>query len=263
MAIVFDGKEFTRTLYTELQTAAKNVQSRRGWEVTLVAVVNPDSVAGMAYTNLKAKRAAEIGIRVEKVLAKDADEARAAVIRANEDPTVDGVLVQLPVSESRVSDIDICRLIASEKDVDGLTATSPFIPATARAVVAILAQAHAQAGHVGKRLVVVGSRGMIGSQIYAALPQGWEKTGMDKDDFEEKIVAQADVIVSVTGVPGLITAGMVKEGAVVVDVGFPQGDVVFEEVVKKAAFITPVPGGVGPVTIAMLLANLVEAARLK
>jgi methylenetetrahydrofolate dehydrogenase (NADP+)/methenyltetrahydrofolate cyclohydrolase len=109
----------------------------------------------------------------------------------------------------------------------------------------------------GKEVVVIGNRGEVGRRLQRIL----ECQGMDKEDFDVEVVKRAHVIVSATGVAGLISVDMVDEGVVVIDVGYPEGDVA-QVVATKARFFTPVPGGVGPMTVVMLFENLVEAAIL-
>ena len=147
--------------------------------------------------------------------------------------------------------------IRPERDVDGLKRESPFTPAAVRAVIHILGEAPS----LGKKAIVIGSKGFFGSKLVEKLKErDLRVLGVDKEDKNLKSkVEDADIVISAAGVPNLITGDMVKNEAVVVDLGAPQGDVLFDEVVKKASFVTPVPGGVGPVTVVSLLENLVEA----
>ena len=150
---------------------------------------------------------------------------------------------------------DIIHHIPAGRDIDGLRDNSPFVPATTRAVLSILGESKK---HVAispdDYVVVIGAKGMVGGSLVSELTKFGYEVGTELSEAKN-----AKIIISATGSPGIIKAEHVKKGAVVIDVGSPHGDVV-HDVHEKAGFVTPVPGGVGPVTVVSLLENLVEAA---
>jgi methylenetetrahydrofolate dehydrogenase (NADP+)/methenyltetrahydrofolate cyclohydrolase len=201
------------------------------------------------YTNIKARKAREMGVDIEAISQLTIADAAEKIQMMNGDSTVDGIMVQLPYSNSQI----LIDLIDPKKDVDGLRKDSSFKPAVVRAVMEILTREVKISQYEG--VMVVGNRGEVGGRLQKELGC----LGMDREDFPTSIekLLRASVVISATGQSGLIHPGMVKEGVVAIDVGYPKGD--FDpEVAKKAAFFTPVPGGVGPVTVVMLFANLSE-----
>jgi methylenetetrahydrofolate dehydrogenase (NADP+)/methenyltetrahydrofolate cyclohydrolase len=223
---------------------------------------------------LKAKKAEELGIQFEKfqfsIFPAERDPAlqdnfhsiSQLINELNKDKSVDGIMIQLPFGGEREN--EIVRMIGPKKDVDGLREDSPFVPATVRAVLEILSiTSHPPLnlrGGVGGgdiKVVVVGASGEVGMGLMKHLVfSNYHLVGMGKSDFDVEKIKTADVVISCTGQAGLIKSEMVKPGVIAIDVGYPGGD--FDpEVAGKAAFFTPVPGGVGPVTVVMLFANLV------
>lgn len=169
------------------------------------------------------------------------------VVEWSSDEAVDGIMIQMPFTGSE----ELIPLIDPKKDVDGLRDDSPYIPAAVRAVKEVLSAS--QEHLLQKRMVVVGSRGEVGRKLMKSFPGS---AGIDKNDNFE-ILEDADVVISATGQAGLIKPEMVKEGVIAIDVGYPKGD--FDpKVAEKASFFTPVPGGVGPVTVVCLFMNLLE-----
>jgi methylenetetrahydrofolate dehydrogenase (NADP+)/methenyltetrahydrofolate cyclohydrolase len=148
-------------------------------------------------------------------------------------------------------------MIKVEKDVDGLTAKSRFLSATVKAVEMVLEEIGVSQG----RMVVVGSQGLVGRRLVEYFTdKEFKVEGVDVDEKDlGRMTSRADVLISATGQPGLIKAEMVKQGAVVIDVGWPKGDVKFGEVKEKASVMTPVPGGIGPLTVVSLLENLTDS----
>jgi methylenetetrahydrofolate dehydrogenase (NADP+)/methenyltetrahydrofolate cyclohydrolase len=204
------------------------------------------------YTNVKKKKAGDLGIELTAYDLKSTTDQEGLISNLNKDERVDGIMLQLPLTGSRSQDIKLSLLIDPGKDADGLNIRSGVMPATVRAVMEILKSIDGN-----QKVVVVGNRGTVGSRIVREL----SCTGMDKDDFNADIIREADVVISCTGQERLIRPQMVKDGAVCIDVGYPHGD--FDpDVAAKASFFTPVPGGVGPVTVAMLFANLLELVKV-
>ena len=218
------------------------------------------------------------------------EEIKEIIKLLNEDPRVNGIIIQLPLPEE-MDEQDIINTIKPEKDVDGLTSvnvglslqgTPYFISATARGICEILN--HYNISTAGKRVVVVGRSNIVGKPIatllmqrpYFSIPNltpgllGDATVTVCHSKTQElgKITKEADILIVAAGCPGLIKNEMVKEGAVVIDVGINRvegegrkvvGDVDFEGVKDKVAFITPVPNGVGPMTVTSLLQNTVQA----
>jgi methylenetetrahydrofolate dehydrogenase (NADP+)/methenyltetrahydrofolate cyclohydrolase len=181
-------------------------------------------------------------------------------------------MIQLPLAKRFLPyQKKILNAINPLKDVDGLAKDSPFVPATVKAIISIIEEA-SQKVLLRKPppVFVVGSKGAVGSALISELKkQHYSVNGFDKRpraDWRDLwgvpsfMSLKADVLVSATGTPGVITAKHVAKGAVVIDVGSPVGDVRFKEVKAKASFVTPVPGGVGPVTIVSLLENTIASA---
>lgn len=211
---------------------------------TLGIVVLPDDRAGRVYTRLKQAAAQKLGI---KVVTADS----AAILDSwARDKEINGILIQYPGWRGGEFAQTWRRWVAKippQKDVDGLRSDSPFVPATVRAVEKILAAVKIP---LQSRILVVG-RGMIGQAL--AKKFSAESLGSHELNLAGRCL-QAEVLISACGRPGIIKA--VKPGAVVIDCGWPKGDADFDAVKKIAGAITPVPGGVGPVTVACLLENL-------
>lgn len=221
--MVFDGKKFAEEMIARLPKR----------KAKLVIFLDPENASGAKYVQKKIELAKRLGVEV--VMNKVAGDE-------------DGIMVQLPHPDA----VNLIAQIPPKKDVDGLKEDSPFQPAVVRAVLAVLST---QYSVFSKKIIVVGSRGFVGDKLMRVLGDRYSVIGMDKDDFDYEKIRSADVVISATGQPGLIKPEMVKDGVVAIDIGFPKGD--FDpKVANKASFFTPVPGGVGPVTVAMLYANL-------
>ncbi len=265
MATIFDGRAFARAR----EDALYHKIAHSGKMPIMATILVGQDPASKLYVGLKQKAAARVGAQMDiyeypEAISKEELERKIEDLAA--DATLHGIMIQLPLPKSlRVFTSEIINKIPKHLDVDGLREDSPFVPATARAVMSILEEA-------GKRrkiskdsyFVVVGARGVIGSQIVKVLSDSGYEVGevihkMTPDVFIKETQA-ADVLISATGRPGIIRGQHIKKGAIVIDVGSPRGDVDFDEVVKLASFITPVPGGVGPVTVVSLLENLVESS---
>jgi methylenetetrahydrofolate dehydrogenase (NADP+)/methenyltetrahydrofolate cyclohydrolase len=270
MTRIFDGKSFVKQKEDNLRKRAEDL-SGLGVTPKLVSIIVGDNPASILYVNLKKKAAERIGAEVEiKKFNEDVnfDLLIQEIRRLNSDKSVHGIMIQLPLPEkfSRKERDSIIDTISEEKDVDGLRKNSKFTPPTAKAVLYILSISE-EYSHFGKYPVVisiVGAKGFIGGQIVKALQDlhlgSYKIIAVDrKTPNYEQILQNSDVLISVTGSPGIIGKNEIKKGATVIDVGSPKGDVKTDEVLGKAAFISPVPGGVGPVTIVCLLENLVEA----
>lgn len=246
--MIFDGREYARKLGEELAVQFAGFASTSGRKRKLLTIVDPANESGMKYTQIKMRTAEKLGVDMQKWECTSFEEARSVIEEANRSSEVDGIMVQLPFPGSE----ELIDLIEVSKDVDGLTRGSPFVPATVLAVAAILEES----GVKDEEVVVVGSQGEVGSRVIEHMRRLGRRTrGVSRKEFTPQVFAGARVVVSCVGHPGLITPEMVEEGIVAIDVGYPSGDF-SPEVAHKAAFFTPVPGGVGPVTVMMLFQNL-------
>jgi methylenetetrahydrofolate dehydrogenase (NADP+)/methenyltetrahydrofolate cyclohydrolase len=247
--------------------------------VGLATVLVGDDAASEIYIRLKHKAAQEVGIepidhRLPSTTAED--ELVELVEELNENDEVDGILVQTPLPE-QIDEARVMRAIDPMKDVDGLHPFSAgqlylgrqtLVPATPLGVMHLLDEYRIPIA--GQRAVVVGRSTLVGKPVALLLLQANATVTICHSRTEDlgSHTLDADILVAAVGLPGVITADMVKEGATVVDVGITRTDAgvrgdVDSDVAEVAAFLTPVPGGVGPMTIAALLGNAVRAARYR
>lgn len=253
MTIIFDGRQFAAGKEKFLEREVKRLLDR-GIHPKLVSIIVGDDPASKLYVNLKKKAAERIGIELiiskwkPDVNYKDLIEE---IRSLSKDNSVHGIMVQLPLPlKIRHHTLDVINSIQSNKDVDGLRKDSIYVHPTVKAVLQIIEVAKKKLKRCLKTVAVIGENGMVGRSLIREIV---------KTDFQLiKETSQADVVVSATGSPNIVKANMVKDGAVVIDVGSPKGDI-DSSVGAKASFITPVPGGVGPVTISCLLENLLNA----
>jgi methylenetetrahydrofolate dehydrogenase (NADP+) / methenyltetrahydrofolate cyclohydrolase len=279
-AQVIDGKAMAAEIRAEVAERVRAL-ARRGVVPGLAAVLVGDDEASRIYVGAKQKACAEVGIRSDRHdLAGDLpqEELLGLVRGLNEDPAVHGILVQLPLP-GHISVLAVHETLAVEKDVDALTPASvgrlvrgeaSFLPATPFGIVEMLARTGIPTE--GREVVVVGRGPLVGMPLSIMLAQKSPRGNATvtlchtatRDVAEH--TRRADILVAAAGRPRTITADMVKTGAAVIDVAVNRteeglvGDVAFDEVAEVAGWITPVPGGVGPLTVAMLLVNTVRAA---
>jgi len=275
---LIDGDEISARVRNEVA----NEVDRMVGTPKLVAVLMSDDPASETYVRMKRQAADEVGIDSETVRIDpeaSEDELLDTVAELNRDDDVDGILVQLPLPD-HVSEERALEAVAPEKDVDGfhpfnkgllMEGRPRFVPATPKGVVRMLREHGVELE--GQHVVVVGRSDIVGKPLASLLASRDVNATVTvchsrTEDLEEHTRA-ADILVAAVGVPEFVTAEMVDEGVVVVDVGINRvddelvGDVAFEEVSEKSSAITPVPGGVGPMTVASLLENTVEAARIR
>lgn len=242
--MIFDGKAFAEEIISSLPRKSAK----------LAIFLDPNNAGGVKYVERKVAVAKRLGVEVEvsnpnSQISMNIQVAniKSQIEKLNKDETVTGIMIQLPLGFG-IWDLDIASGVAREKDVDGLREDSPFLPAAVLAVQKVL---NAQYSVLrDKNICIVGSNGFIGKKLMQVYPGA---VGMDKEDFSAAKVKEFDVVISATGQECLIKD--VKEGAVCIDLGFPRGD--FDpKIAEKASFFTPVPGGVGPVTVACLFENL-------
>ena len=278
-ARVIDGREVAAVVRDRVAAEVRELREQ-GVEPGLATVLVGDDPASEVYVRMKHRACDEVGIDSfdhELPATVSAGELGPLMAELGADPRVSGILLQLPLPEHLEADALTARIPAA-KDVDGLTPASAaafvqgrpsLVPCTPAGVMELLA--HAGVELEGARAVVLGRSALVGRPL-AALLLAADATVTQCHSRTRDLGAvcrEADVLVSAVGRPGTITAEMVRPGAVVIDVGTNRGekglvgDVEFESVAEVAGAITPVPGGVGPMTIAMLLSNTVRAARLQ
>ena len=282
-----DGKKIAGEIRAEVAAEAAAMKAS-GVGPGLAVVLVGENPASVSYVTAKERACAECGIRSFPVrLPATASQAEllAEVARLNADPAVDGILVQLPLPKW-LDEQDVIRAIAPEKDVDGfhpislgrlLLGLDTFVPCTPAGILELLARSGVDPA--GRHAVVVGRSNIVGKPVAFLLARkgsGGNATVTMCHTGTRDLAAHtrtADILVVAAGRPGTVTADMVKPGAVVIDVGVNRvpdaskkagyrlvGDVDYAGVAPVASLITPVPGGVGPMTIAMLLKNTLKAA---
>ncbi|KAK1893019.1 putative bifunctional methylenetetrahydrofolate dehydrogenase/cyclohydrolase 2 [Dissostichus eleginoides] len=286
-AVVISGTELARQLHREIQRDVEELVAQGNMRPHLGVVLVGDDPASRTYVKNKTRAASILGISSDTVVRPSSvsqEELLELIDKMNRDWRVSGLLVQLPLPE-HINERAVCNAIAPEKDVDGFHIVNigklcldqrSMVPATPAAVWEIIKRAGIET--VGKNVLVAGRSKNVGMPIAMLLHTDRDATVTiahrctPREQLKE-LTCLADIIIAAAGVPRLITADMVKEGAAVIDVGINRvldpktgklrlvGDVDFEGVKEKAAFITPVPGGVGPMTVAMLMKNTVTAAR--
>lgn len=268
MTEIFDGKAYAEKKLKVLSYKANRLL-KKGVKPKLVSILVGDNPGSLLYLKLKKKAAERIGAEVEivKLPANVAMNRFIATIRlANEEKSVHGVMIQLPLPR-KFSEKDrrqVIDSIAKEKDVDGLRDDSSFMTPTVKAVLAALYEAKSYISPKKQaRVLVVGYTGFEGTKIYKKLKKlGYIVEGADINTKNLKLKTKsADVIISVTGVADLIKSDMVKNRLVLIDVGAPGGDIA-KDAYNKASFVSPIPGGIGPVTISCLLENLINSVNI-
>jgi methylenetetrahydrofolate dehydrogenase (NADP+)/methenyltetrahydrofolate cyclohydrolase len=275
---LIDGKAIAQQVRNEVRDGVAAWVAAGHEPPGLATVLVGDDAASAIYVGGKQKASAEVGIRPFDIrLGQDAthDEVRTVIHDLNADPTVNGILLQLPTPK-QVDGQLLTTEILPGKDVDGLTPISAGLlskglpglrPCTPSGCMELLRRHDVTLE--GAEAVVVGRSDLVGKPIAALLLAANATVTMCHSRTRDlpDVVRRADVVVAAVGVPEMIKGDWIKEGAVVIDVGMNRtpekltGDVEFETAVERASLITPVPGGVGPMTIAMLLRNTLEAAR--
>ncbi|MFY7989943.1 MAG: bifunctional 5,10-methylenetetrahydrofolate dehydrogenase/5,10-methenyltetrahydrofolate cyclohydrolase [Fluviicola sp.] len=288
---ILNGKETSEIIKKELAEQVKERKANGRKIPHLAAILVGRDGGSMTYVNNKLKACEEIGFESTLIRYDDSitEETLLKKIQAlNEDKSIDGFIVQLPLPE-HIDEMKVTLAIDPKKDVDGFHPINVgnmmlnipgFVPATPAGIVELMRRYNIETS--GKNCVVVGRSNIVGTPLSLLLGKNTNPGNCtvtlvhSRSENIKDICAQADILVAAVGVPGFITADMVKEGAIVIDVGTTRvedpsrergwrlvGDVKFDEVAPKSSFITPVPGGVGPMTIASLMINTLKAMELK
>lgn len=279
-AQLIDGKAISAEIKAEAAAEAAELKAK-GIEPCLAVVLVGDNSASKVYVSNKQKACEAVGIKsVSHVLPGETteEELLKLIDELNNDANVHGILVQMPVPE-QIDDRKVIMAINPEKDVDCFhpvnvgylhTGAKGFLPCTPAGIIELIKRS----GHsiAGKNCVIIGRSNIVGKPVAMLLMQenGTVTICHSKTQDLAGICRGADIIVSATGKLNTVTADMVKEGAIIIDVGMNRnaegklcGDVDFENVKEVAGAITPVPGGVGPMTIAMLMKNCNTAAKIQ
>jgi len=286
---IIDGKRLAADLRAEIAAGVASLKAEKGVTPGLAVVLVGDNPASVSYVTAKKKACADVGMYSRELhLPADAAESELISIIAelNSDPAIHGILVQLPLPKS-FSERNVIHAISPEKDVDGFTPTNVgkmllgekcFLPCTPHGILKLVE--FAGVGVSGKHVVVIGRSNIVGKPVAALFARKGANANATvtlchtgTPDIAT-YTRQADVVVVAAGRPNTLTGDMLKPGAVVIDVGVNRvadvsaakgyrlvGDADFASCAEVASAITPVPGGVGPMTITMLLQNTLDAAR--
>ncbi len=278
MAQIIDGKKLAKKIRSKLKIESANLKEN-GIIPKLAVIMVGNNQASKVYVKNKSKACSEIGIEYEEYILEEntkQEDLINLIKKLNNDKTVNGILLQSPIP-NHLKMNDAIKEISYKKDVDGFTPTSvgklvmgedTFISCTPYGIIKMLEEYNINL--LGKNVVILGRSNIVGKPLIqcclnknATVTICHSKT-VNLSEYTKK----ADILISAIGKPKFVTKDMIKENAVVIDVGINRdennkivGDVDFNEVVQIASYITPVPGGVGPMTIAMLMNNVIKAAK--
>ena len=279
MAKLIDGKAVSAQVKEQVRIETAALMEKHGIQPGLAVVIVGSDPASRVYVNNKKKACEAVGFKsYEYALPEETtqEELLALVEKLNADPAVNGILVQLPVPK-QIDDKAIINAISPAKDVDAfhpenvgriMIGEYSFLPCTPAGAMELIDSTGVEVS--GKNCVVIGRSNIVGKPMAMLLlhRNGTVTICHSRTKDLAAVTREADILVAAVGKPNFVTADMVKEGAVVIDVGINRldngklcGDVDFAAVEPKAGWITPVPGGVGPMTIAMLMRNTLTAAK--
>ncbi len=278
--IIFDGRQLAK----EREVLLKQRVLMSGKKFKISAILFTQDSGSRLYTKIKQRTAKRVGIEYEVVsfsLTTETALIVKTIKQINQDASVTGIIIQKPTRSSFIKYtgkedrgeydrwwLELSSSIALAKDVDGLHPTTvelikkgqaKVLPATCLAVLSILERV----GELGK-VAIIGRSDLLGTPLFYELKRrGVAVSLLGRQELTERVksglqLLDMDTVISATGVANLIKGGMIKQGVILVDVGAPKGDIEFESVKDKASFITPVPGGVGPMTVVSLLENCLE-----
>ncbi len=289
MGTIIDGKKVSQTIKDELKAEVEALVSSEGITPGLAVVLVGEDPASQSYVRGKRKTCKELGIHARDYdfpVDTTEDELLGLIDELNHDEQIDGILVQLPLPK-HINEEKVLLAIDAAKDVDGfhpmsigkmVTGMDTFYPCTPYGIIKLLE--YCDIPTEGKHVCIVGRSNIVGKPVANLLLQKHKFANATVTVCHSRTpdigyhTRQADIIIAAVGIPELITADMIRDGAVVIDVGVNRvddpskkrgyrlvGDVNFSEVSEKASFITPVPGGVGPMTITMLMYNTIKSAK--
>ena len=287
MATIIDGKKIASLIKEEIKNQVEEIISKGGRAPHLVAVLVGDDGASLTYVSNKVASCKQVGFKSSLItLPYEIEEEKllSEITRLNEDKEIDGFIVQLPLPKHIDGD-KVLLAINPKKDVDGFHPTNfgkmavdmeTFVPATPYGIIELLERYNIDTN--GKHTVVIGRSNIVGRPISILMSRKakWGNSTVtvvhSRTKNLEFFTKNADIVISALGVPNFLKANMVKDGVVIIDVGITRvkdlnktkgyvlkGDVDFDSVKEKASYITPVPGGVGPMTIISLLQNTLKA----
>ena len=288
---LLDGKKISQQIKDEIKHTV-SIRNKKGLRIPhLAAVLVGNDGASLTYVGSKVRSCDQVGFKSSLIQFKDSISEEYLLLKIkelNNDDTLDGYIVQLPLPK-HINEEKILLSIDPKKDVDGFHPTNfgrmalemeSFIPATPSGIMEMLKRYKLEIS--GKHCVVIGRSHIVGRPISILMSQKGEPGNAtvtlahSRTNNLEQITQKADIIISALGIPNFLKGNMVKKGVIIIDVGITRvtdennpkgyvikGDVDFEDVSKKSSFITPVPGGVGPMTIAMLLKNTLISCERK
>lgn len=277
--ILIDGKFISSQIRSELAEKVKLLRAEKGIVPGLAVIIVGEDPASQIYVRNKAKACEELGFYSEVIRLPahcTTDTLEQTIDRLNADPKIHGILLQLPLPKNGIDEKAILLRIDPSKDVDAFhpynvgrisTGDYGFLPCTPAGVMELLVRSGIEVS--GKNCVVIGRSNIVGKPMAMLLinANGTVTVCHSRTQNLKEICKNADILVSAVGKANFVTSDMVKDGAIVIDVGMNRdtdgklcGDVDFKNVSEKASYITPVPGGVGPMTITMLMRNTMYAA---
>lgn len=274
---IIDGKGFSKKVQQHIKEEHEQLKHKTGKTAGLAVIIVGDNPASQVYVRNKTKACENVGFYSETIELPESiseDELVKEVKKLNENEKIDGILVQLPLP-NHINEMKVINTISPEKDVDGfhslnvgkmmLGDDTGFLPCTPYGIMQLLEEYKVDV--VGKDVVIVGRSNIVGKPMALILIEKGATVKVCNSktkDLSDKI-QRADIVIVAAGVPKLVKAKDVKAGAIVIDVGINRvdgklcGDVDYDEVIEKVSLITPVPGGVGPMTIASLITNTLKA----
>ena len=278
---IIDGKALSDKILKEIENEHSELQAKVGRKAGLAVIIVGENPASQIYVRNKIRACERVGFHSETIRLDEhitEENLLLEIEKLNNDSNIDGILVQLPIPK-HINELKVINAISAEKDVDGFHTTNigkmmigdetGFLPCTPAGVIQMFEEYNIDLE--GKDVLVIGQSNIVGKPMTLLLIKKRatvQVCNSKTKNLPEKL-QKADVVVAAAGSPKLVKGSDVKEGVVVIDIGINRvdgkicGDVDFEEVSQKASYITPVPGGVGPMTIAMLIKNTFKSYKQK
>ena len=278
---IIDGKALSDKILKEIENEHSELQAKVGRKAGLAVIIVGENPASQIYVRNKIRACERVGFHSETIRLDEnitEENLLLEIEKLNNDNNIDGILVQLPIPK-HINELKVINAISAEKDVDGFHTTNigkmmigdetGFLPCTPAGVIQMFEEYNIDLE--GKDILVIGQSNIVGKPMTLLLinKRATVQVCNSKTKNLSEKLQKADVVVAAAGSPKLVKGSDVKEGVVVIDIGINRvdgkicGDVDFEEVSQKASYITPVPGGVGPMTIAMLIKNTFKSYKQK